>query len=83
MIIIKICRGTVCHVMGGSELPLLAEVLPAELKNQVSIEGTTCIGSCNKDQLIKPPFVEVNGKIIDQASIAKVIEVIKQELKNK
>jgi NADH:ubiquinone oxidoreductase subunit E len=81
MIIVKICRGTVCHVMGGSELPLLVDMLPDELKNLVSIEGTTCIGNCNKENSIKPPFVEVNGQIIAQASIAKIIEAIKQELK--
>jgi NADH:ubiquinone oxidoreductase subunit E len=81
MIIVKICRGTVCHVMGGSELPLLVDMLPDELKGQVRIEGTTCIGACNKDSSVKPPFVDVNGQIIALASIAKIIEVIKEELK--
>jgi NADH:ubiquinone oxidoreductase subunit E len=80
MISIKICRGTVCHVMGGSELPLLSEMLPANLLEKVTIEGTTCIGACNDKSNRKPPFVEVNGKIIEQASINKIVEAIKKEL---
>ncbi len=80
MITVKICRGTVCHVMGGSELPLLSEMLPVDLLNKVTIEETTCMGACNDKTNRKPPFVEVNGKMIEQASMNKIIEAIKKEL---
>jgi len=76
MITVKICRGTVCHVMGGSDLPLLPEVMPNELKGRVTFEGTTCLKHCQNDNGLKPPFVDVNGTIISEATIAKVIKSI-------
>lgn len=81
MIKVKICSGTVCHVMGGADLPLIPEVMPKELKGQVEFVGASCIGTCNIEGGLKPPFVDVNGRLIDQATISKVIEVIKEELK--
>ncbi len=81
MITVKICRGTVCHVMGGSDLPLLSEFLPEELKNEVIVEGTTCFGSCNDNDEQKPPFAVVDGVIISEATFPKIIEQIKLALK--
>lgn len=78
MVLVKICCGTVCHVMGGANLPLLSDFLSDELKAKVKVEGKSCLGHCNKD--LKPPFVEVNDKIISEASFSKIIECVKQEL---
>lgn len=80
MVLVKICCGTVCHVMGGGNLPLLSDFLSDDLKEKVKIEGTACLGHCNKDKSKKPPFVEVNDKLISEASFPKIIECIKEEL---
>ncbi len=80
MIIVKICCGTVCHVMGGSDLPLVADFLPEEIKSKVKIEGTPCLGFCNRSGAHKPPFVTVNGIMISEATFAKIIDHIKLEL---
>lgn len=81
MIQVKICRGTLCHVMGGHNLPLLAEKLPADLQNKVTIEGASCLECCGEDSGMKPPFVEVNGRIISEATIVKIIDAIRTEIK--
>ena len=43
---VSICTGTTCYVMGASELLLLEELLPEELKDKVEIEGVTCLEKC-------------------------------------
>ncbi|WP_320053661.1 hypothetical protein [uncultured Acetobacteroides sp.] len=83
MIAVKICSGTLCYVMGGSDLWTLLEVLPEELKSKVVIKGSPCLGYCNTDKPVKAPYAEVNGKLIREASVSKIIEVIKEEIGGK
>jgi NADH:ubiquinone oxidoreductase subunit E len=76
---VTICTGTACFVMGGSELLLLEEQLPDDLKGTVEIEGSTCIGACKKAEYGKTqsdhaPFVQINGEVMEQANILKIIE---------
>ena len=80
MVTVKICRGTVCHVMGGADLPLLPDFISDELKPHVKFEGTTCLGNCIQEDGSKPPFVQVNNTIISEATFAKVIKCIETEL---
>ena len=84
---IRICTGTTCYVMGASDLLTLEEQLPEELKEHIRISGSTCLGYCktetddNKNTVLrKPPFVEVCGKLIEQATIEKIIEAAEKEL---
>lgn len=78
-ITVKICTGTLCYVMGGAELQLLNEYLPQDLLERVEIKGATCLDYCNQEGGGKAPFVTVADKVISQATIAKVVEAIKEE----
>jgi len=76
---VTICTGTACFVMGGSELLLLEEQLPDDLKAVTEIEGSPCIGSCErseqgKHQSDRAPFVKINGEVMEQANAQKIIE---------
>lgn len=77
---VRICTGTLCYVMGGSELQLLGECLPEELQEKVEISGATCLDYCNQEGHGKAPFVLVNDRLICGATIAKVIDAIHEEL---
>jgi len=79
---VTICTGTACFVMGGSELLLLEEQLPDDLKAITEIEGSPCIGTCKhsehgKNQSDHAPFVQINGEVIEQASTQKIIEYLR------
>lgn len=69
-----------CYVMGGAELPLLGEHLPEEWKEWVEVKGSTCLDYCNNPLNGRPPFVEVNGRCISEATVSKVKEAISKEL---
>jgi NADH:ubiquinone oxidoreductase subunit E len=79
---VTICTGTACFVMGGSELLLLEEQLPDDLKELTESEGSPCIGVCKlseygKTQSAHAPFVQINGKVVEQANIPKIIEYLR------
>jgi len=79
---VTICTGTACFVMGGSELLLLEEQLPDDLKAITDIEGSPCIGACKRPEYGKnrsdsAPFVQIDGKLIEQASAQKIIEYLR------
>jgi len=69
---VKICTGTLCHVMGGAELPALESYLPPNLKKKVALKGMVCGNYC-KEPNRKPPFVLVNDQLIEAATIEKII----------
>jgi NADH:ubiquinone oxidoreductase subunit E len=71
-----VCTGTACFVMGGSELLLLEDQLPPELKKTTDVEGAACLGFCKKSGDGKAPFVQVNGRVMDGASAASIIDYL-------
>lgn len=79
---IKICVGTLCYIMGNAELQLLKEKLPQQLRDRVKISTSTCLNHCYDLKDKKPPFVEINGEVIAQASTSKVINILKEKYKN-
>jgi NADH:ubiquinone oxidoreductase subunit E len=79
---VTICTGTACFVMGGSELLLLEEQLPDDLKEITDVEGSPCIGACKraeygKTQSDHAPFIQINGEVIEQANTQKIIEYLR------
>lgn len=77
---LKICMGTMCYVMGGAELCAFIELLPEELRQYVNVNYSTCLGMC--DKVGEPPYVEINGKIMERASKENLLQLIKEELNN-
>jgi len=76
---VTVCTGTACFVMGGSELLLLEEQLPDDLKAVTEIEGSPCTNNCKspeygKNQTDHAPFVRIDGEVMEQASVQKIIE---------
>ena len=73
---VVICTGTACYVLGGANLLLLENMLPDELREQVSIVGSPCLGLCRSDLRERPPFVKVDGRIIAEASVQKILDAL-------
>jgi NADH:ubiquinone oxidoreductase subunit E len=71
---VSICTGTACFVMGGSELLLLEEQLPEELRATTEIEGTTCFDLCKDKTHVNAPFAKINDEVIERATVQKIIE---------
>ena len=78
---VSICTGTACYVMGASELLLLEEMLPENLKDKVEIEGDTCLERCKNTGIEKnkAPFVLVDGELIESATVQSVLAKIEEK----
>lgn len=81
---VSICTGTACFVMGASEIMLLEESFPEDLKEKVDleIEGVSCLEKCNNPKNGKSPFVIINGEVMSNASLSSVIERIRDIAEN-
>ncbi|MFI3257363.1 MAG: hypothetical protein R3Y36_03585 [Spirochaetales bacterium] len=79
---VSICTGTACYVMGASELLLLEEELPEELKDKVEIEGVMCLELCksNPNSNSKPPFVTIDNEIMAEATLQGVLDKIRKKI---
>ncbi len=74
---IVICSGTTCYVLGGAQLMMLEDIMPADLKDQVEIVGSTCLQAC-RDGKLHPPFVKINDYLMPEASISKIIDYLRK-----
>ena len=77
-ITVSICTGTACYVMGASEILILEDSLPEELKEIVEVRGITCLDKCKNSECGKAPFVLVNDEVIPDADLSKVLEKINE-----
>lgn len=74
---VKICVGTYCYVMGGSKLTNLKSQLPDDLKDDVYVESSVCLGCDKMTSDPKPPYAEINGKLIEKADLDKIISALR------
>lgn len=74
---ITICSGTTCYVLGGAQLMMLEDVMPAQFKDQVEIVGSACLQLCRQESGAQPPFVKINDFVMPEASIAKVLDYLR------
>ena len=75
---ITICSGTACYILGGAQLMMLEDVMPAEFKDQVEIVGSACLQACRLGNDAHPPFVKINDYLMDSASIHKILDYLRK-----
>lgn len=74
--VIEICAGTKCYVLGGSQLINLEDSLPPEIRDRVKIEQVKCLSACANDDS-SPPFVRINGVLLANATISRIIAYLR------
>jgi NADH:ubiquinone oxidoreductase subunit E len=75
-ITVSICAGTACYVTGASEIMLLEDHLPDEVRDRVQVEGVTCTGKCKNPDCGRAPFVLINGEVLAGATLYAVLEKV-------
>jgi len=78
---VKVCLGTSCYVMGSSYLQELVDIVPSKFGDKVSVIGHNCLGQCTANwEHSEAPYVDIDGEIISNATIEKVLEHIERKL---
>ncbi len=81
-VIVTVCLGTTCHLMGASHLQSLSNELSEIQSQHVEIQWKRCLGYCNSNPG-KAPFVIIDGEVISEATLPKIAEKIETILQNK
>lgn len=74
-IVIELCAGTACHVMGAHGLNNFLNSLSDSLREAVRVKLTHCLGNCGEG-----PSVRVDGKLYGRVSVEKLQEIINTHL---
>lgn len=78
---VKLCLGTTCFVMGGSNLQELNEIIPQKYGDKVELSAANCLGLCSINwEYSKAPYVKVNEEVVSEATAEKVLEEIERQL---
>lgn len=77
---VELCFGTTCFVMGASKLQDLESFIPPQHRSKVEIKANTCLDLCKNATYMKAPFVKVDGEIISEATIEKVVKAIESKI---
>ena len=78
---VKVCLGTTCFVMGGSNLQELNEIIPQKYGDKVELSAANCLGLCSINwEYSKAPYVKVNEEVVSEATVEKVIAEIERQL---
>ncbi len=83
-IVVTVCSGTACYILGGSDLLTLKDHLKPELARRVMISGAPCLNHCkDRGEGKRPPYVTVNGKVyngLDLDGLVSLVESVLEEL---
>ena len=76
---VKICAGTACFVMGAPQIQALEFAAPEDLADKIEATEVRCMNHCSQNQgCNKGPFVEINGEVLEEATLEKVIAKIRE-----
>ncbi len=78
---LEICTGTTCYVLGAASLLELKEHLDEDIVQRVDIVGSNCMDLCKDGQYGQAPFVRVNDTLVSEATVVKVVEEIRRQVK--
>ena len=80
---VQVCLGTTCFVMGSSNLQELIETVPSKFGDKVEVSGVPCLGLCSIEwEFSKAPYVKVDGEVVKEATVDKVLKVIERKLED-
>ncbi len=74
---IRICLGTCCHLMGGSDLYSYFEEHCEKNGRDFELETPSCLDYCNRADY-EAPIVEVDGEIYDRVTVEKFKKILEQ-----
>ncbi len=84
-ITVKICSGTSCFVMGAAQIQALEFNPPADIADKIDLVEVRCMNYCKdtKAKYNRGPFVLVDDELVEEATFEKVVNKIREVIKNK
>lgn len=75
---IKICVGTMCHLMGSNEILTLAKEFAEKHPEQIELTAATCLEYCHLGK--KPPIIQIDDEIFENITSEKFSILVGEKL---
>ena len=72
-LIVEVCVGTSCHLLGAQDLLKTLEELPCKKKERLDIRGVTCLKACGRG-----PNVRINGLVFVSVTPDHLMELLSE-----
>ncbi|WP_245690223.1 NAD(P)H-dependent oxidoreductase subunit E [Sporolituus thermophilus] len=73
--VIEICVGTSCYLLGAQDLIRSIEELPYEQRSRIELRGVTCLKTCGKG-----PNVRIDGVVAAEMTPERLLSIIQDKL---
>lgn len=74
-ILVEVCIGTSCHLLGAQDLLQVLENLPAEKQELLQVQGITCLKACGRG-----PNVRIQQQVFTNMTPDKLLEILEPYL---
>ncbi len=76
-LLVEICSGTACLLLGSQDLFAAIEELPDNIRQQIELCEVTCLQSCRKG-----PNVRIAGNVLSNMKPDRLLEIIEDYLED-
>ena len=70
-ILVEVCIGTSCHLLGAQDLLQTLDNLPAEKQELLQVQGITCLKACGRG-----PNVRIQQQVFTNMTPDKLLEIL-------
>ena len=77
---VKVCTGKRCAGRGAEALLEIGDALTESQRERTKVKETGCLGHCGKKKHGDPPFVEIDGDLLAEATPKRLREKLVEAL---
>lgn len=70
-LIVEICAGTSCYLLGSQDLIDAIETLPVEKREKIELRGVSCLKACGKG-----PNVRINHIVLSNMTPERLLQIL-------
>lgn len=74
-LLLEICAGTSCYLLGSQDLIDAVETLPPEKRSKIDLRGVSCLKSCGQG-----PNVRINSVVLSNMTPEHLLQILHDNL---
>lgn len=74
-LLLEICAGTSCYLLGSQDLIDAVETLPPDKRSHIDLRGVSCLKSCGQG-----PNIRINGVVLRNMTPEHLLQIVDDNL---
>ena len=74
-LVVEICAGTSCYLLGSQDLIDAIESLPLEKRARIDLQGASCLKACGNG-----PNVRIKGVVLSNMTPERLLQILDDNL---